>query len=251
MSSRPLLAALGLVGALSAGGCVENDISLSITRFIPADRAASMSGQCLYDPMAIVSSTSGLYDIALGKLFNTGYDVAFVVRNNLITLPNTSVETQAYYLRSFNVTLDVTGPAQAFLSGVEAREFGVPTGTIRLAPGEVAANIATVIKAGALDGLVDIATTERSSIIANIAPVATRAEEQQIGAASSFPIDICNGCLTDKSFPFCSTLTVKMALPGNGCNPAADAPVTCCTTGSAADPGPVVCGANVPLPTGT
>jgi hypothetical protein len=46
-----------------------------------------------------------------------------------------------------------------------------------------------------------------------------------------FPVVVCNGCLVANKAP--CPYTVAPANPGNGCNPAQDIPVDCCTDNGA------------------
>jgi hypothetical protein len=76
-------------------------------------------------------------------------------------------------------------------------------------------------------------------VVARMRPVGTRAGSDIEGGWVSVPIEICKNCLAPQPAP-CPPPKGTVVLPGNPCNPAQDAPVTCCSTGGA-----VICGSTV------
>src|SRR4051812_7876576 len=70
-----ILSLVSVLGAF-AGGCVDNDISLSIDKFV-----APAEDTCIISPTGDIDG-GGVYDARLAKLFGTGFYVSFVVTNN-------------------------------------------------------------------------------------------------------------------------------------------------------------------------
>lgn len=237
MRIRPMSGAFVFLAALSIlGGCVDNDTSLSINRFIPPDPAALGAGMCKFDPSLMLNQTRGTYDLSLAKVFKTGYDANFVVANNLLKIDNAPVDTQYYYVSAFDVTLEVSGPIQTVIPATK-RQFSFPSGTIRLAPAGVAAAYAQVIDPHFVQAMIDLQVDEPGSILAHIRPVATRGENQVTGAWADFPIDICNNCLSgvsDSGFGACPINSAAPAV-GNVCNPSQDVPIDCCKISQTSD----------------
>jgi hypothetical protein len=229
--------------ALALGGCVDNDISLSIDNFIGPDTAMAATNICEFDASS-VGISRGVYDAFLGEKINTGYSADFSVTNNLEMVTTEDVETQAYYITSFDVEIVPQGAADAgahMAIAPMARKFSYSVATQRLAPGDSAFFSVQAIPASDAKAFVG---TGGGSIEVRVRPVATRAEEEQHGAYSTFPVDICVGCLTGSTtYPKCSTLAGQTPLIGNVCNYAQDEPVTCCTDNG----GGTVCGNNVTL----
>jgi hypothetical protein len=231
--------------ALALGGCVANDISLSINEFVGADASMAATGICEIDSTSI-AITRGVYDATLAQALDTGYSANFSVTNNLETVTTEDIELQAYYISSFDVEIipegASTGGAHAAIPS-SMRQFNYSVGSQRLAPGETAFFSVQAIPASDAAAFV---AEGGGSIEVRVRPVATRAEEQQTGAYTSFPVDICLGCLTGTTnYPACSTLpTSFVPLIGNVCNYAQDAAVTCCTKS-----GTLICGSNVKLAT--
>jgi hypothetical protein len=230
--------------ALALGGCVDNDISLSINNFVGPDVTMAATNVCEFDS-ASVGITRGVYDAALGQKLNTGYSADFVVTNNLEMVTTEDVDTQAYYITSFDVEIVPQGTPDGgahMAIPPMARKFSYSVATQRLAPGDSAYFSVQAIPASEAGNFVD---TGGGAIEVRVRPVATRAEEEQHGAYSSFPVDICVGCLTGTtSYPPCSELKGQTPLIGNVCNYAQDEPVTCCMQTGGTAP---VCGNNVTL----
>lgn len=249
LATRPTLfatRALSLSALLGvfAGGCVANDISLTIDKFIPP-----MKGTCTLTPGTDSIQTRGVYDVRIGRSYDVGYAVGFIVTNNLPKRDSIPVETQAYYVQGFDVELEVDGPAAALLPA-SARLFHAPASSLRLAPGGTAGASVIAIKPGQLAAIADNLANADSNILVRIRPVATRAEEQVVGAFSTFPILVCAHCLSGPVVvPACPfTAVVPETALGNTCNPAADQGVACCQSGAAAG-ARLLCGADAPVVT--
>jgi hypothetical protein len=234
-----LFAAMGL--ALLTGGCVTNDISLSITQFVLPTAGATT---CMYPPTGATTLPRGTYDITAAGYFGTGYTAAFEVQNNLEELMGADVETQALEVSSYNVTLEVIGDLQTVIPMAD-RAFNYATSTLRLSPSMTGIGFAQLIGPDQVPAISSINTDNPGSIIAHIQPVVTNAGTQSLGAAASFPVDFCKGCLlgltSGGSLPACPLMVTTPNL-GNPCNEAADLPITCCQPSGTGAP---LCGTNV------
>ena len=260
MSVRPSSGALiGLLLAMTSalGGCVDNDASLSIDRFLPPDPASLATGSCKFDPTVATNITRGTYDVSIAVLTGSGYFANFEVKNNLLENATQPIETQYYYVNSFDVELEVKGPIQTAIPA-SARNFNYQSGTIRLAPAGKAAASSVAIKPEWVPALAALAGVDmQGSIIMHVRPVSTRGENQVVGAFATFPIDVCFGCLSgggltsSGSFPPCPSLRASPS-PGNACNVAQDLPIDCCNPTDPKSPNPpatyspkaAVCGAD-------
>jgi hypothetical protein len=231
------------VGTL--GACVDNDRSLTITHFIPPN---SGSTGCVVDSAGMTSITQGTWDLDVAGGLGLGYDLFFAVVNQLMadttTSPTPTVDNQAFYISSYDVTLEPVGAIEAGLP-TSRRSFNVATGTQRLGPGDKAAAEVEAVPADLVPGLAAVSATPLGSIVAHVRPVATRANEEVVSAYVSFPIRVCKGCLSNAvngAFPACPLAIGTTIDPGNSCNPSQEEPVTCCAAnpmllcGSAAAP---------------
>jgi len=226
VSRSTLGPALSLVACfgLLAGGCVANDISMTIDKFIPPDPEA----ECAIDPLTDLINDRGIYDARLAKKYDIGYALAFVVTNNLPARTTVPIEVQAYFVQGYDVELVVDGPAAQLIPTSE-RSFFSPSSSVRLEPGGSASASIVAIKRGQLDAIADNLGNEDSNITVRVRPVATRAEEEVEGAFSSFPIVVCAHCLSGPVTPQPCPLPLDTPVSlGNVCNPAADQRITCC-----------------------
>jgi hypothetical protein len=244
MRIRPMFGALAFLAAASLGGCVDNDVSLAITKFIPPDPASLTSGMCKFDPATTFLQSRGTYDLNLAKVTGDGYIANFVVSNNLLALANAPVDSQYYDVSSFDVTLDVSKDIEAAIPPT-ARSFSVQTGTFRLVPGATAAANAQVIAPQYIQSLIDLQVPDPGTITAHIRPVATRGQDQVTGAYATFPIDVCNNCLGGKTFRACPFPAGSTPSNGDVCNRAQDFPIDCCVDSTSR----VLCGSAAPKAT--
>ena len=244
MRISPMSGALVLFATMATlGGCVDNDVSLTISRFIPPDPASLTSGMCKFDPTVTVNQTRGSYDLAMANVIHSGYYANFVVSNNLQPLSGVRIDTQDYSVSSFDVVLDVTGPITQVIPP-SARSFNYKSGTIRLLPGGLAAANAQVIDPQYVAQMIALKVDQPGTILAHIRAVATRGENQIVSAYSDLPIDVCNDCLTGaaKGFPACPVPS-PTPLEGNACNPAQDFAIQCCNAASGGSVS-LLCGAD-------
>ena len=230
--------ACALLALAGLGACADNDRSLSITHFVPPKTS---NGACTIDPAVAVVTTRGVWDLDLATGFSVGYDVYFVVQSNLMALSSAPIDTQAFYVSSFDVELEPQG-AVAVAIPPDRRNFNYPTGSVRLAPGDSQAEEVQVIPPDLLPGIAAL-SPPYGTIVARIRPVATRAEEQFEGAFVDFPVEMCKGCLSG-SIDACPLPTGTTALEGNACNFSVDQAVTCCDAA-----GRLLCGKDAPIAT--
>lgn len=214
-------------------GCVDNDISFSINRFIAPSNMAGSTG-CLIDPAVEVSLPRGVYDVDMARYTGLGYFVNFVVSNNLRAVANQPVSTQIYYISAYDVELEPEG-AVASAIPVDRRSFSYRSSTLRLEPGAEAAGTVEAIPPDLIAAIGALAEPI-GLISARVRAVGTRAEQENVSAFASFPIQLCKGCVgnTDASgaLPACPLPKGSAVLSGNPCNPAQDNQVVCCTSGT-------------------
>lgn len=233
LSSGPLAGAMlsaGLALVAMSGGCVGNDLSLSITRFIPPSSGGS-AGACVFDAASILNQTRGVWDVEVAKFFPIGYNVNFIVKNNLESKTTTGIETQAFYVNSFDVVLVPEGPIIAAIPP-SRREFNFKSGSIRVGPADSVSAYVEAIAPDLTAAIAAIPAEPLGLVTVQVRAVGTRGEQETASAYSSFPIEVCKGCLSNSkagSFPGCPLPLNTDVLPGNPCNPSQDQGVTCCT----------------------
>jgi hypothetical protein len=230
MSFRRYLATFALV---ALGGCVADDRSLTINDFVAPVVAGS---SCTIDPGAM-SLASGTWDVLIASQGvpqeQLGYDLFLAVQNNIALQPGMTIDTASFFVNSFDVELETIGPVGNAIPD-SMRQFNYPASSVRVTPGSVVGGHVEAVPGSLAGPIAGLSDDPLGTIVAHVRPVATRAEEQVVGAFAEFPIKVCNGCLTndDKShaFPTCASLAAAMAAPltGNACNISQDAPVTCC-----------------------
>jgi hypothetical protein len=240
--------ALLLVAATCAGACADNDESLVIQRFVPADP----SMQCSAQTNSMFNQTQGVLDAGLVVKGGTrGYVANAVIANNLPTrILGTSggIETNAIQVIGLDVELIPTSQIAGALpasqrnfritaaGGIAMPGMGAVVVPAEIIPAQVAALVAPAITPSLL----------RPKITARLRPVGTHAGSELVGAPVDFPVEICNFCLTGGMPPQpCPSTGIPMSqiLLGNACFPAQDASVTCCTTST----GALLCGSQVPV----
>jgi hypothetical protein len=185
--------ALLLLAAASAGaaGCASNDISLSIVQMeaiTPMTMCVAMAGA------STLARDRGILDVS--HVTTSGYIAVPVVKNNLGSLVN-NVEYNSIQLTGANVKLSTAaGAALTLPSGQSSFFYNSAAG--RLDPGGSSPMDVEVISADsarALSGM--IPASGKFTVIAELRPVGMRSSDQIIGGPISFPIDMCDGCLTE------------------------------------------------------
>ena len=230
---------LGLASIAVSGGCVTNDISLVITEFVPL-----IDGACGADPASMTLVSRGVYDVGVGSGLGLGYTVGFIVKNNLSTMSGVAVDTQVFFVESYDVELEVPTALQPAIP-IDQRSFNVPTATARIAPAGAIGTHLPVFTPKQVLAMASIPDTLGGfgDLLVHIRPIATRAEEQHTFAAATFPLEVCNGCLSGGTLGrSCAALPAKGSPyhKGNSCNLAADEAVDCCVNA-----GQLFCGTDI------
>jgi hypothetical protein len=251
-----------ILAFVAAQGCVANDQSLTIDRFIPPDvstgtTTTTTQAVCSISATNMFSVSQGILDVGLVQSISIshGYEAFAVVSNNLPDRTTaTDVQRDAIYLVGTDVELTLTGSLAGALPASQQKFSTISAGqrlnpgmmgmgdqvalAVEVIPRQIAEQLAAVVPAGGDPG--------QQIVIAHVKPVGTKSGSQVVGAAVDFPIEICKFCLSPPiaacpagGFPPTTTI-----LPGNPCNVAQDDPVTCCSSGSA-----ILCGAAVPRAT--
>ncbi len=214
---------------LAASACVENDQSLVIERFVEP------SATCVAEPAGDVR-TRGLLDVGVVKTFSGatgGYYLFPVVRNGL-----TTTGREADFINVTGVDISLTVPPDLVDDGLDEKQrqaylnYYVPAAGGRIGVGESVAFPADVIPIAHIANWaakVQAGTNAlpRPVTIA-VRPKGARGGDVLVGAPTIYPLDVCNGCLSDPTIA-CSTLTAGQVITG-GCRPQQDSQTTCCTT---------------------
>ncbi len=233
-----------LVGAAALSqGCVANDISFTIDRFVAIDTTT----MCAADPTGMTSVAEGLLDVGLASISQQGYVLAPVVGNHLLEQANASTpELNAIQLIGFDVKLqpdanlaNVIPPGQL--------QFFIPSAGGRLVPAAEAAAPIQVIPMTVVNELATAVAPGGSVmplIVASVRPVGARSGSDLDGAFVDFPILICNDCLSHptQACPAAGFPVAEVQL--GGCFLQQDQSTTCCTKG-----GSILCGSAVPTST--
>ena len=179
------------------------------------------------------------------------------MQNNLLEDSTQPIETQYYYVNSFDVELEVQGPIQTAIPQ-SARNFNYQSGTV--SPGTCGHRRSVVgrhqagVGAPRWSALSGVASP--GSIIMHVRPVSTRGENQVVGAFATFPIDVLLRLLVERSrgwvfVPRVPVVAPRRRPPGNACNIAQDVPIDCCNptlnnsdTSIKYDPKAAVCGSD-------
>ncbi|HEX6837526.1 MAG TPA: hypothetical protein VF334_13190 [Polyangia bacterium] len=231
MKAALLLLAAAVVGA---AGCTNNDISLSITQM----QAITRLNMCMatVGGTALMTRNRGLLDVA--KVTTAGYIAVPVVRNNLLASTGT-VEFNSIQVQGANIKLSTAaGAALTLPSGQSSFFYGSAGG--RLDPGMTAPMFVEVISADVAHALAGmIPATGVFTVVAELRPVGMRSSDQVIGGPIDFPIDLCNGCLTETSTCPLAKGTVVM----DPCFVQQDDPTICCVDAT----GATLCGGAAPV----
>src|SRR4051794_16590281 len=113
---------------LSLGGCVQDDLTVTIEHFVPDDPAMS----CIVQASSTTTQTEGLLDVGIVSLTGSpGYTVFPVVKNNLnVTMGSgtaAQVERNAVTITGANVELK-PDPSIAGAIPTNQRKFFVAAG---------------------------------------------------------------------------------------------------------------------------
>jgi hypothetical protein len=222
---------------LGAGGCANNDISLSILQM----QAVSPATMCVAMAMAsagTVGRDRGTLDVS--AVTTTGYIAVPIIRNNLG--PNgTSVEFNSIQLTGADVKLKnpegaplalSSGPSSFFYAAAAGRldPAGLAAMFVEALPAPAAKELAPMIPAGGI-----------LTIISEIRPVGQHQGDQVVGGAIEFPIDLCSGCLVQDRG---ACPLPKGTVAVTPCFPQQDDPTVCCDDATS---GQTLCGGVAPV----
>ena len=231
MKAALLLLAAAVVGA---AGCTNNDISLSITQM----QAITRMGMCMATAggAALMTRNRGVLDVS--KVTTAGYVGVPVVRNNLLASTGT-VEFNSIQVQGANIKLSTAAGAPLTLPSGQSSFFYASAGG-RLDPGMTAPMFVEIVSADAaraLSGM--IPANGVFTVMSELRPVGMRSSDQVIGGPLDFPIDLCNGCLTQTSM--CPL--AKGTMVSDPCFVQQDDATICCTDAT----GATLCGGAAPV----
>jgi hypothetical protein len=227
-----------ILPALLAAGCVANDASLSIDRFVPALRA----NMCVVSPTQMDQPPNGILDTGLAAAFGTPYAVFPVLTNHLnaSTMMQGTVELHSITVKALNVELQPDAALAGAIPPAQ-RKFSLTVPSSRLEPGGSVAVEADVIPralAATLGG--------SGTVTALVSPVGDYGGDTVIGGARSYPIEVCSFCLSGGSPAACPGAGFTSAMVNLGeCIPSQDANITCCVSAQ----NQLLCGSEVPMST--
>jgi hypothetical protein len=237
---RKLLATLAL--ACTAVGCVPDDRSLLILRFLRLDPLLTM---CMPLPESVLIETQGVMDLTLRR----NYNVVPVVQNNLVVRQTATMpEINGVFLTGYDIQLRGIDPAVQAAIPTNRREFRVLSAGGYLAPGGTgrAATVVQVIDpdvAAAIAALPPSTTTLEPPLIeVSIRPVALRSGTEMVGAYTTFPIKVCTGCLVDNAGVCPADGLKSETVKTGGCFVGQNEPITCCLSAN----NEPLCGVEIP-----
>jgi hypothetical protein len=233
MKPALLLLAAATVGAT---GCASNDLSLSIVQ-MEAITPATMCVAMAATGTGTVGRDRGLLDVSL--VTTSGYIGVPVVQNDLPSNVN-GVEFNAIQVIGANVALtDAAGATLTLPSGQSSFFYAAAPG--RLLPGTTVPMFVEILPrdaALALAGMVPAGGI--FTVIAKVQPVGKHSNDQVVGGAVSYPIDLCNGCLVETS----TCPLPKGTMATTPCFPQQDDATLCCTDAAS---NATLCGGAAPV----
>ncbi len=234
---RTVAAPALIASAALASGCVKNDISLTIQRFLQAD-----SGTCTASATGMVGLAGGVLDV--GLMADAGFPgyIAFpLISNNLPENTSTTmVELNAITVTGLNIKLSGSNinfsQPSFFLQAAGGRIIpaGLVTFGAEILPRSVGIELAKTLpeaSGGAIFPTIDV----------QVSPVGTRSGDTLVGAPVTFPIQVCKHCLSPAPTACPAGGFRASSVQAGGCFTQEDQSVTCCTEGST-----LLCGSQVP-----
>jgi hypothetical protein len=191
----------------------------------------------------------GTLDLSIVRSdFGSAYFVFPLIENNLPSSSNGSLDPNEIQLSGFQVDIAPTGApppsssVQALFNGGPLLRYQIPwSGGISSGGGQLSATVAAFpvalaqsIVAAAGVGVDPFLTVDLTIQALGSTNSGTHMESDPF----HFPVQVCSGCLANTVGP-CPLAAAPTNL-GNGCNPAQDVPVDCCT-----ENGALVCPATV------
>jgi hypothetical protein len=207
-------------------------------------------GGCTIPVNEGVYSGKGTLDLSIVRSdFSTAYFVFPLIENNLPPSAGSGIDPNQIQLSGFNIDIGTIGvvpdSVAAVLQGSSLLHYQTPwSGGIDSGGGKVSASVEAFPVALAQQLLASGGFGEEPSVVFKL-------KIQALGTTNSgrslqsdpfdYPVEVCAGCLVAGRAP--CTSAAAPANPGNGCNPAQDEPVDCCT-----DNGVLVCPARPASP---
>lgn len=231
MKAALLLLATATVGA---GGCTNNDISLSIIQM----QAITRLNMCMAmaGGVGTLTRNRGLLDVA--KVTTSGYVGVPVVRNNLLASTGT-VEFNSIQLQGADIKLSTAAGQPLTLPSGQSSFFYASAGG-RLDPAMTAPMFVEIISADSARALAgNIPANGLFTVMAELRPVGMHSNDQLVGGPLDFPIDLCNGCLTETS----TCPLAKGTVVQDPCFVQQDDPTICCVDST----GATLCGGAAPV----
>lgn len=197
-----------------------------------------------------VYSGEGKLDLSIVRGdFSTAYLVFPLIENNLPAAAGNGIDPNQIQLSGFNVDIGTIGvvpdSVSTVLQGSSQLHYQTPwSGGIDSGGGKISAIVDAFPVALAQQLLASGGFGAQPSVVFNL-------KIQAVGTTNSgrslqsdpfnYPVEVCAGCLVAHLAP-CPYIAAPANL-GNGCNPAQDEPVDCCT-----DNGVLVCPARTANP---
>jgi hypothetical protein len=237
-----------IVGLVTVTGCVESN-TISIQNFVLDDP----NNGCMVTTSATTFQSRGLLDVGIVSVTGSDGFIAWpLIKNNLnssLVGSTTGVEMHNIDITGVNIELQ---PDASIASAIpsSARKFSMQAAGGVVAPGaEVVFSVTLIPRALALSlaNVVQSGVGNQLPIVtAKVSPIGDLGGSKVVGAALSFPIEICKFCLSGDIQACPATGFPAAQIQAGGCgNPAQDDPVTCC----AASQSEVLCGSQVPKST--
>jgi len=239
-----LLAAVTLSLGLAACGRTPGQFEI-LNDQVPI----SSGGGCSVPVDPTTYQGEGTLDLSIVRSdFGSAYFVFPLIENNLPASSNGSLDSNEIQLSGFQVAIAPIGAAppnsavQAVFNGGPLLQYQIPwSGGISSGGGQLSAAVAAFpialaqsIVAAAGVGVDPFLTVELTIQALGTTNSGTHMESDPF----HFPVQVCSGCLANNIGP-CPLAAAPTNL-GNGCNPAQDVPVDCCT-----ENGALICPATV------
>lgn len=232
---------------LAASACVENDQSMVISNFIVA------AADCTADSGGLVQ-TRGILDVGVVKAFQGASGGYYLWPQVVNGLASTGRESDFINITGVDVTLTV--PEDLVDTGLSPQQrdaylnYFVPAAGGRIGPADSVVFPVDVIPiAHILNWFSKVPAGTNAlprPVTVAVRPKGARGGDVLRGAPTLYPLDVCNGCLTNTKLD-CSLVKSDAVLEG-GCRPQQDDSTTCCTDAMSQQ---ILCGANIPTTTTT
>jgi hypothetical protein len=221
---------------LLAAGCVANDLTLTIDRFVPVLEANS----CQVSPGQSDTVAEAVLDVGLVGVSGRGYIAFPVVTNHLASSVQGGIERHSIVLRGANVELQPDSNLSAAIPPAQRKFFASVPG-IRIDPTASVTAGVEVIPFQVASALGSGAT---GTINALVAPVGDYSGDTVVGAAVGIPVHVCSFCLSGQPAS-CPAGGFDATAVMTTCIASQDANVTCCVDGQ----NRILCGDQVPVKT--